>query len=461
MSKLANTTLLTLIPKNKVSSSVTDFRPISCCTIFYKTINGSIHGFFKGESGLRQGDALSPYLFVLSMEILSTHLREIGDLPSVMAAVDILHEFDKCSGLHANINKTDIYLWGRSFPFRYLGLPLNTLKNSTKIYGTLISKIQHSLQVRENIFLTYAGRLQILNTIIFGITNFWCASVLLPKTIIKLINKLCKDYFWHVEQGVIKMMFKSWKAVCSPRHERGFNIKELISWNRALLAKWIWVLDNQQTGLWAVWTKSYLFPNESIWTVQPKDYHSDSFCRILKVRDELLQITGAQAPGAVTLNSWIRKGKFQVQLYEWFRMKNPMHLPSQSLVNRAIIPAHQVIAMIAIQKKLATIDPISGRGLIIINHCCLCEEQSESHKHLFFHCQFSRIVWQYLLEWMKLSGRSFDYWTELCWLNRRSRKKHWKCSWAKCCIAAVYYIWQERNYRIFSGRRRTVQHVLH
>ncbi|XP_074313938.1 uncharacterized protein LOC141649142 [Silene latifolia] len=39
MSKQANTTLIALIPKKKVFDSVLDFRPISCCTTFYKTVS--------------------------------------------------------------------------------------------------------------------------------------------------------------------------------------------------------------------------------------------------------------------------------------------------------------------------------------------------------------------------------------------------------------------------------------
>jgi len=38
-------------------------------------VNGDLHGFFQGQSGVRQGDPLSPYLFLYCMEYFSRMLK--------------------------------------------------------------------------------------------------------------------------------------------------------------------------------------------------------------------------------------------------------------------------------------------------------------------------------------------------------------------------------------------------
>ncbi|XP_074314673.1 uncharacterized protein LOC141649902 [Silene latifolia] len=169
---------------------------IACITSPYYSllINGEVQGFFPGKCGLRQGDPLSPYLFVLCMEVLSRLLRTLpkvknfsyhpkcvqlnlthlifvddllvftrGDLPSVKAVSDCLDQFSLFSGLVANPSKTDLYFGGVAadvkglilaatgfsegkFPFRYLGLPLFNARITQDMYQPLLDKLKASIQ---------------------------------------------------------------------------------------------------------------------------------------------------------------------------------------------------------------------------------------------------------------------------------------------------------------------------
>lgn len=111
-----------------------------------------------------------------------------------------------------------------------------------------------------------------------------------------------QKFFWNSGSHVHKLIFFNWDKVCRSKAEGGFNIKETISSNKALISKQIVKIHNH-SGIWATWVHAYCIKNSEIWCLSI--HHTDSWAwhGLLKVHDYLISITGSREDSHVTLNS--------------------------------------------------------------------------------------------------------------------------------------------------------------
>lgn len=318
---------------------------------FSVSVNGVTGGFFQSTKGIRQGDPLSPYLFVLAMEGLSrlllsryevgiigfhprteqfkiSHLMFADDVmvffdgmsKSLHGITECLDDFASWSGLHMNNTKTELFTAGLDqsesaaiasygfpygqFPIRYFGLPLMSRKLKISEYSPLMIKTSNRLQSWSAKLLSFAGRLQLLRTVIFGIVTFWISAFILPKGCIKSIDALCSRFLWSGnidKRGLAKI---AWRTVCLPTEEGGLGLRSLLVWNQVLCLKFIWLLLSKTPSLWVDWHWSIHLNDKSFWTVKASATDSWAWKKLLDLRPLALQFCKTRLGNGRSASFW-------------------------------------------------------------------------------------------------------------------------------------------------------------
>ncbi|GKA17635.1 protein LAZ1 [Tanacetum coccineum] len=210
-------------------------------TSFSLSINGDIHGFFKGKRGLRQSDPLSSYLFTLVMEILTLILKRRGDVESAKVIMDSLNEFKAISGLVPSIPKSTVFFCNvlkyikigilnimpfseGKLPVKYLGVPLISSRLLHRDCKILVEKVRNKIGDWKNKSLSFAGRLQLCNSVISSMQVYWASVLVLPKGIVYDIQQLIRCFLWcngDFKRGKAKV---TWEVISLPKQEGGLGI---------------------------------------------------------------------------------------------------------------------------------------------------------------------------------------------------------------------------------------------
>lgn len=251
---------------------------MNCVTSVNSSIiwNGEILDEFSPGRGLRQGDPLSPYLFVLCMErlsILIENKHETGDWKGIKVARDsidlthlffaddlilfgqatkancrammqVLNEFCDISGQTVNLSKSKLYVSpnidrnkARRLSIfcgialtndlgKYLGVPLLHKRSSKKHYKYLIEKVQGRLAGWKSNSLMLAGRATLIQASSATIPSYIMQTVDLPSSVCDKIDRINRNFLWGDSPIKKKIHLVNWNSVCKSKKQRRFRFAE-------------------------------------------------------------------------------------------------------------------------------------------------------------------------------------------------------------------------------------------
>eukprot|EP00253_Pinus_taeda_P023623 PITA_23623 len=289
-------------------------------------VNGTPSTPFSPSRGIRQGDPLSPFLFVILMEGLSrliakkkddgeirglqpirscpatTHQQFVDDTmlhgtPTVKEATaykDILHIFSEASGMEINFSKSTIFFFNThqavqshlahllgfrigSLPSRYLGAPL-TLKPWQKAHwDKILATMERRCKHWTNRSLNFAGRLVLTKAILQAIPHYLLSILPTPKGVLDQIRSIQRSFLWSGNSEKKKWALVAWKKICRPKNRGGLNLVDPATANSVCGAKIWWKWISNTTFPWAKhWKEKYRPTSSNLDLIRAQDSPSGS-----------------------------------------------------------------------------------------------------------------------------------------------------------------------------------------
>ncbi|XP_050211436.1 uncharacterized protein LOC126661625 [Mercurialis annua] len=281
---------------------------------FSVLINGAPCGYIQPQRGLRKGDPISPYLFLICSEGFSTLLRQgerrgsltggrvcrggprinhlfFADDSMLFAKAtarecqdlkNIISLYERASGQVVNYDKSEILFSSRVAAVnrrevqqilgmkevvkfkKYLGMPTMVGRSKKPIFDFLKDRLHKRISGWKEKFLSKAGKEVLIKSIAQSIPTYIMSYFALPVTFCNEMQSIISRYWWSGSDDKRKISWVSWSTICKSKANGGLGFRNLRAFNLAMLDKQAWRLLQYPSSLCARVFRAKYFPSDDL-----------------------------------------------------------------------------------------------------------------------------------------------------------------------------------------------------
>lgn len=282
------------LPDNLIELIMSCISTVSTSLLFNV---GNLDSFCPSR-GIKQGDPISPYIFILCMDFLGqliqekceaqkwcpvkasrsgpsfSHLFLADDLvlfakansDNCIAIREVLDTFCNLSGQSLSVTKSRVFFSSNvsqenrevlsdilefqqtSCLRRYLRFPIKHQGEANQDFNFILDRVKRKLAGWKANLLSMAGRAVLIQPSSSSIPAYVTQSNLLPEKVLEGIDRVNRNFLWGSTESSKKMHWVGWKKVTKPKEDGGLGLQTAKGRNTTLLAKLNWRFHSESNA---------------------------------------------------------------------------------------------------------------------------------------------------------------------------------------------------------------------
>ncbi|KAL9230930.1 hypothetical protein vseg_006218 [Gypsophila vaccaria] len=283
---------------------------------------------------------------------------------------------------------------------------------------------------------SFAGRLVLIKSVLTSLHSYCASLFVLPKGIVNRVEAICRNFLWDNSMDYMRAPLVAWNKICRPKEEGGLGIKDQKLSNLAMIGRLVHWVTEHKDSLWVKWVNVNHIKDQEWMDYTPSCNSSWVWRKICGVKQVLA--TG-YSEGSLVVQ---QQGYTPAGWYDWLSGAGQQVPWARVVWSKWVTPKHQFIGWLLAHNALRTKDKLINIGLDIDHKCYMCDQNTETAKHLFLACQYSKKLVTELRTRVQIPLPDTEV---LSWCIRNSGSQIQQGVQAALAMSAVYQVWRQRN----------------